>query len=125
MAVVFFAAGFALGAPAARGHDGFAFVAGNGLAADAATGGFPDWAMAGFLAGEGVGDFVEEGFADLRFVIVGNEVVGEFDAFLAVAAEAEGALAAVPAEVPIGELEVGEELVGEGLGFGKVHPGAL
>jgi hypothetical protein len=77
--------------------------------------------VAGLFTGEGVGDFVEEGFADLRFVVVGDEVGGELDALFAVAAKAKGAFAAVPGEGPVVEMVVLEELVSEVMGGGKIH----
>jgi hypothetical protein len=126
VAVEVFAAGGTLGGPAAGGHDGEAFVATFGFAADDGAHAFPGGAVSGFFAGKGVGDFVEDGFADLGFVVGEDEVEGEFDAALAVAAEAEGALAAVPGEVPALSGEVrGDEGFGELTGGGGEHEGVI
>src|SRR4051794_11079685 len=84
-----FTAGGALGSPPAAGHDGEALVAALGLAADDGAHAFPGGAVAGFFAGEGVGDFVEDGFADLRLIVGDDEVERELDAPLAITAEAE------------------------------------
>ena len=115
-----FAAVRADGMPAAVGHDGL-MVEARRRGAEAAGEGFPFWAMAGVGAGEGVGDFMEYGIADGRFIIGDDEVAGKLDAAVVVNAEAEGAFAMVEAERPIREGVGAEELVGEGLGGGGVH----
>lgn len=78
--------------------------------------------MTGILAGEGVGDFVKNGFADGLEGIGGDEVEGKLDAFFGVAAEAQGTFAAVPGERPIGQAVGGEQVESGLTGVGEIHP---
>ena len=114
VAGVFLAAGAAAGGPPAGGHDGDAVVAAFGFAADAFAHLFPGGAVAGSFAGKCVGDFVEDGLADLAFVVGHDKVEGEFDAFFAIPAEAQGAFAAIPCKTPPASGEkVGHEFFSE------------
>lgn len=107
------------GSPAAPGHVGLSAAGGGG--ADLLADAFPGRAVRRFGAGEGVGDFVEDGVADVVLVVSDDEVVGKLDAFGLIDAQAHAAFAAVEGEGPAGEAVLGHEVSGEGGGIVGVH----
>ncbi len=110
-----------MGVPAAGGHDGRAIITAFGLAADFAAHGLPGFAVAGFFTGEGVGDFVQNSFANGGLIVGFDEIGGELDLPHAIAAKSQRAFAAVPGEPPMGEAMIGHEVQGELAGVGNFH----
>lgn len=108
-----------------------------GPGADFSAGGFPDVVVAVFDAGDGVGDLMKDGFADLGLAVEPREVPRELDgacfddlsgAGMADATDlggAELALGVAPCEAPAlpGDAVLTHEIEGELLGFGQVHAG--